>query len=158
MLRRRTLALGLLVAPTLLSGCRGDRILRIQSIPEGATVRLDDRVIGRTPLEISFDHYGQRRLALYEIGHRTYSEPLIIKAPWWARFPVDILTEVILPLGIDDVREVEIDLVRDTGSEAEVATEEFLDHAKRARAGESLVGVPLAGQLDPEAAEAVPSP
>ena len=138
--------MGVLAAVLALTGCRGDRTLRINSIPEGATVRLDDQVIGVTPIEVSFEHYGQRRLALYETGYRTYSEPLIIKAPWWARFPADLLTEVILPLGLDDVREVEIDLVADTGSEAAVAIEAFLEHAQRARDGESLVGVPLAGR------------
>ncbi len=133
-----------------LSGCRGDRLLRIDSVPRGAVVRLDDRVIGVTPLEVPFQHYGQRRLALYSEGSRTYSEPLILNAPWYARFPVDILTEIILPLGLDDVRELRIDLVADAGFEAEVATDEFLDHAKRARAGEDLVGVPLAGQAPRE--------
>lgn len=124
-------------------------MLRIDSVPRGAIVRLDDRVIGITPLEVPFQHYGQRRLALYSEGSRTYSEPLLLKAPWHARFPLDILTEVILPLGLDDVRELRIDLVADAGTEAAVATGEFLDHAKRARAGEDLVGVPLAGQAPP---------
>lgn len=132
-----------------LSGCRGDRLLRIDSVPSGAVVRLDDRVIGITPLEVPFEHYGQRRLALYSEGSRTYSEPLVLKAPWHARFPIDILTEVLLPLGLDDVRDLRIDLVADAGTEAEVATDEFLDHAKRARKGEDLTGVPLAGQSPP---------
>lgn len=133
---------------TTLAGCRGDRILRIDSIPQGAEVRLDDELVGLTPVEVDFEHYGQRRLGLYRIGYRTYSERLPIEAPWWARFPVDILTEVIVPLGLDDVREVRVDLVADTGREAEQAIENFRDHARRARAGESLVGVPLAGAED----------
>ncbi|MFT5733691.1 MAG: hypothetical protein ACJAZN_002391 [Planctomycetota bacterium] len=133
-------------AAVLLSGCRGDRILRIESIPPGATVRLDDHVIGRTPLEIDFEHYGQRRLALYKATYRTYSEPLELLAPWWARFPIDLLTEVILPLGLDDVREKVIVLTVDAGeTEATVATQEFIEHAVRARSGDKLEGVPLAG-------------
>lgn len=139
-----------------LGGCRGDRLLRIDSVPRGAVVRLDDRVIGVTPLEVPFKHYGQRRLALYSEGSRTYSEPLVLKAPWHARFPIDILTEVILPLGLDDIRELRIDLVADVGTEAEVATDEFLDHAKRAREGEDLKDVPIAGQAPP--VEVVESP
>lgn len=140
----------------LLSGCRGDRILRIESIPPGATVRLDDRVIGRTPLEIDFEHYGQRRLSLYKETYRTYSERLDLRAPWWARFPIDLVTEVLLPLRLDDVREQRIILSADVGeSEATVATQEFVEHALKARAGDMLEGVPIAGgaALEDSAAE-----
>lgn len=129
----------LLALASLSLGCRGDRILRIESVPPGATVRLDDQVIGRTPLEIDFEHYGQRRLALYKTTYRTYSEPLILRAPWWARFPVDLLTEVILPLGLDDVRETRIVLAPDAGeAEATDATQEFIENALRARSGDRL--------------------
>ena len=113
-------------------------------------MRLDDRVIGVTPLDVEFQHYGQRRLALYRTGYRTYSEPLALNAPWFARWPVDMLTEVILPLGLDDVRTMRIDLVEDTGAEAAVAIQEFHDHARRAREGESLIGVPIAGDEEPD--------
>jgi hypothetical protein len=139
-----------------LASCRGDRILRIDSVPPGATVRLDDKVIGRTPLEIDFENYGQRRLSLYKATYRTYTEPLVISAPWWARFPVDLLTEVILPLGLDDVRETRIVLVADAGEvEATVATHEFIEHALRARSGDELEGVPLAGESSEGPQEAV---
>ncbi len=147
---RRVLgALALMASALGASSCMGDRILRIESDPPGATVRLDDRVIGVTPLDVEFLHYGQRRLALYRTGYRTYSEPLALDAPWFARWPMDMLTEVILPLGLDDVRTMRIDLVEDTGSEAAVAIQEFHDHAERARDGESLKGVPIAGEDEP---------
>ena len=142
-LARRCAVLATLLAT---AGCRGDRLLRIETVPQGATVRLDDRVIGRTPLEVDFEHYGQRRLSIYKETYRTYSEPLVLKAPWWARFPTDLLTEVILPLGLDDVREHRFVLVPDVGEiEATVATQEFMEHAMMARGGDTLEGVPIAG-------------
>ena len=145
-----------LALASLLAGCRGDRILRIESVPSGATVRLDDQVIGRTPLEIDFEHYGQRRLALYKATYRTYSEPLILRAPWWARFPIDLVTEVILPLGLDDVREARIVLAPDAGEpEASSATEEFLDNALRARSGDRLDGTSAGEASAPLSAEPV---
>lgn len=146
----RGVAAGLLLAVG--ASCVGERVLRIESEPPGATVRLDDRVIGVTPIEVEFLHYGQRRLALYRTGYRTYSEPLKLKAPWFARWPVDMLTEVIMPLGLDDVRTLKIDLVEDAGSEAAASIEEFEEHARRARSGDLLEGVPIAGQ-DPEESE-----
>ena len=148
---RRVLgALALAAAALGASSCVGDRVLRIESDPPGATVRLDDQVIGVTPIDVEFQHYGQRRLALYRTGYRTYSEPLALNAPWFARWPVDMLTEVVLPLGLDDVRTLRIDLVEDAGTEAEVAIQEFHDHAGRARDGESLEGVPIAGEEGPD--------
>lgn len=138
------------------SGCVGDKVLKIDSRPTGASVRLDDTLVGVTPLELPMEHYGRRRLALYKEGYRTYAEPLTLDPPWWARFPVDIFTEVLLPLGLDDVREIEIDLVADTGTEARAATADFMDHALRARAGEDLRGEPIAGAAKAKAPEVVP--
>jgi len=132
-----------------LAGCVGDKVLEIDSRPTGASVRLDDTLVGVTPLELPLEHYGRRRLALYKEGYRTYSEPLRLDPPWWARFPIDIFTEVVLPLGLDDVRTIEIDLVADTGSEAQAATAEFRVHALRARAGEDLRDEPIAGEVGP---------
>ena len=60
-----------------------------------------------------------------------------------------MLTEVVLP-GLDDVRTLRIDLVEDAGTEAEVAIQEFHDHAGRARDGESSEGVPIAGEKGPD--------
>ena len=137
------------LAASGLSGCVGDKVLKIDSRPTGASVRLDDTLVGVTPLELPLEHYGRRRLALYKDGYRTYSEPLRLDPPWWARFPIDIFTEVVLPLGLDDVREIEIDLVADTWTEAQVATKEFRLHALRARAGEDLRDEPIAGEVGP---------
>lgn len=142
--RPLTVAVPLLGA-VLAASCVGERELVITSIPEGAVVRLDDRIVGLTPLEVPFRHYGTRRISVYREGYRTFSEPLKLRAPWYARFPMDILTEVILPLGIDDVREINVDLVADTGDEAKTATDEFAEHAAKARRGESLMGEPIAG-------------
>ncbi|MEM6675721.1 MAG: PEGA domain-containing protein [Planctomycetota bacterium] len=150
-LRRLTLAVALLAVA---AGCRGDRLLRVESTPPGATVRLDDVVIGRTPLEVPFGHYGRRRLSLYRPGYRTHTESLELKTPWYARFPIDVFTEVLLPLDIDDVRERDILLVPDTGAEAAPATEEFIVHALLARDGDELLDVPIAGTSDDEGDEA----
>ena len=140
---RRWAAIAL--AGATLVGCRGDRLLRIESMPPGATVRLDGEIVGRTPVSIPFEHYGRRRLALYRPGYRTHTEALKLDPRWWSRFPLDILTEIVIPLGIDDVRERKIALAPDTGERAAPATEEFIEHALLARSGDPLVDVPGAG-------------
>lgn len=107
-------------------------------------------------MELDFEHYGQRRLALYKTTYRTYSEPLILKAPWWTRFPIDLVTEVLLPLGLDDVRTKRIVLTPEVGEvESTVATQAFIEHAIRARSGDLLEGTPVAGE-EPEAPSSAP--
>ena len=76
-----------------LAACQTERTLQIDSVPQGALVRLDDELIGRTPLVYEFFHYGTRRVTIYLDGYRTTSVPLDLKAPWYAYFPVDLVSE-----------------------------------------------------------------
>ena len=124
----------LLVAAVALAGCRGDRVLTLTSTPPGATVRLDDESVGVTPLDVPIDHYGTRLLTLYEPDSRLYSEPVELVAPWWTRFPVDILTELLLPIQLDDRQRVHVSLLPASGEEAEPITASFVEEAIRVRA------------------------
>jgi len=103
---RLLLLLGLLAA-----GCRAQRTLEITSDPPGAEVRLDDQTIGLTPVRVSFEHYGTRRLTFYLPGYRTSSRRIRLRPPWYGRFPLDLASEVLLPFGIRDRRHVHQDLV-----------------------------------------------
>ena len=102
----------LLVPPLLAAGCRTQRYFQITSTPPGAQVRLDDEAVGVTPVRVPFEHYGTRRVTFYLPGYRTASQRIHVKAPWYARFPLDLVTEVILPLGLTDRRKVHQDLVQ----------------------------------------------
>ncbi len=88
------------------------RTLEITSDPPGAEVRLDDSKVGLTPVSIPFEHYGIRRVTLYKEGFRTHSEQIELGPRWYSRFPLDLVTEVLIPLGIDDRRRHHIDLVQ----------------------------------------------
>jgi hypothetical protein len=94
----------LALALPLLGGCRTQRTLVLTSEPPGAEVRLDDESVGRTPVKVPFEHYGTRRVTFYLAGHRTVTTQLELAPRWYARFPVDLVTEVLLPLGLDDRR------------------------------------------------------
>ncbi|MFT5052475.1 MAG: hypothetical protein ACI8QZ_003908 [Chlamydiales bacterium] len=102
-----------LAAWLALAACAPQRILTVESYPPGAVVRLDERVIGRTPLDYPFDHYGQRRITLYLPGYRTWSRRLELSPPWHARFPIDIVTELLIPIGLRDQHEVWVVLEND---------------------------------------------
>ncbi|MDA1264880.1 MAG: PEGA domain-containing protein [Planctomycetota bacterium] len=119
-------------------GCRTKRTLIVDSVPEGALVRLDEEVIGTTPLRHEFTHGGRRRVSIYHPGHRTWSQVVDLEMPWYARFPMDVLTEVILPLGIDHEFAFEVPLVRDTLEESSdaPAIEGYLTRARALWAAE----------------------
>lgn len=95
-----------------LTGCRTHRYLEISSTPPGAQVRLDDQAVGVTPLRVPFEHYGTRRVTYYLPGYRTSSRRIHVDPRWYGVFPLDILTEVLLPLGLTDRRRVHQDLVQ----------------------------------------------
>ncbi|MCP3915075.1 MAG: PEGA domain-containing protein [bacterium] len=135
------------------SGCTTKRVLAIESSPPGAIVRLDEKVIGRTPLEHPFQHYGQRRVTLYLPGYRTWSESIDFAPPWHARFPLDVVTQVILPLGLDDRQALDIELSPDDGVRGDPDLEAFIQRAQERRRRELR-----RRERDAERAESGPPP
>lgn len=110
--RRVGSALLAALAPVVLfaSGCAAERTLIFTSEPPGASVRLDDEMVGVTPCEVSFLHYGTRRVTYYLEGSRTRSILVDVRAPWYGRFPIDIVSEVLLPIGWVDRKRIHVEL------------------------------------------------
>lgn len=88
-----------------------ERTLAVTSDPQGAAVRLDDERIGETPVRYEFHHYGVRHATLRADGYRTHSERIGLKPPWYGRFPLDIVSEVLLPFGWKDRRHLHAELL-----------------------------------------------
>ena len=86
------------------SSCAAKRILHVDSNPPGASVLFNGEPIGQTPLDHEFLHYGVIRLSVQLDGYHTHSEEVEFAPRWYSRFPVDILTEVLLPFGWVDRR------------------------------------------------------
>jgi len=103
------------VALTVSGGCATQRKLVVTSTPPGALLRLDDTIVGSTPYEISYDAYGTRRITLYKQGYATASQQVVLDAPWYLSFPIDLVTEVLIPIGWKDIRSVEVPMERDVG-------------------------------------------
>jgi len=96
-------ALLLLGALALLgAGCAAERTLRVTSDPEGAEVWIDGQLAGTTPVTIEFFHYGTRRLVVRRPGYGTATLRVPLEAPWYARFPIDLFSEVLFPVGWED--------------------------------------------------------
>lgn len=86
----------LLLLPLLCTGCVR-RTISIITEPPGALVWLNDREVGRTPIEVEFLYYGTYDVRIVKDGY----EPLITSgkadAPLWDMVGIDLAAE-LLPL------------------------------------------------------------
>ncbi|MCH7603279.1 MAG: PEGA domain-containing protein [Planctomycetes bacterium] len=86
----------LLLLPLLCTGCVR-RTISIVTEPPGALVWLNDREVGRTPIEVEFLYYGTYDVRIVKDGY----EPLITSgkadAPLWDMVGIDLAAE-LLPL------------------------------------------------------------
>jgi len=86
-------ALGSAVIVSALGGCVR-RTMTITSEPPGALVMLNDREVGRTPVEVEFLWYGDYDVRLSLDGH----DPLVtkgkVRSPLWDTIPLDIFAEM----------------------------------------------------------------
>ena len=91
----RCLAILGLGAATLVAGGCVKRTLSIESEPAGALVWLNDREIGRTPVEVEFLHYGTYDVRLELDGYETLSTVGRADAPWWDVVGPDFVAELL---------------------------------------------------------------
>jgi len=90
------------VIPCLcLPGCV-ERKLTITSEPEGAVVVLNDQEMGKTPLTIDFQWYGDYDVILRKPGRQTFSGGKRLHAPIWQWPILDFVSEVLLPITLRD--------------------------------------------------------
>ena len=99
----RTRAAVALLCVASATGCV-ERTLVIESDPPGAEVRLNGRAAGETPARVPFRHYGVYDVELRKEGFETVRAAEEVLAPWWARFPLGVFTELVWPGRIRDVR------------------------------------------------------
>jgi hypothetical protein len=86
--------MGLLLAGLLLGGCV-QREITITSEPSGALVHLNDREVGRTPVDVPFTFYGTYDVRLERSGYEPLWTRQQAKAPWWDYPGPDLLAEAV---------------------------------------------------------------
>ena len=121
------------VTALALSACVAQRELTVSSDPPGAEVRLDEEHVGFTPVEIPFTHYGKRRVTLYLDGYLSRSDVIDLKPPWYGRFPLDIFTEVLIPIGWKQHEQHHVLLERGSGKIPAPDLRDVLDRAEAMR-------------------------
>ncbi|MBI5366881.1 MAG: PEGA domain-containing protein [Planctomycetes bacterium] len=103
------LALVALLACAGLSGCV-DRKIEVESDPPGADVWVDGKHLGKTPIAIPFTYYGGRDLRLEKEGYQSIRVLHSTTPPVFEYFPVDLVSECIIPFNLHDVKSLRFDL------------------------------------------------
>lgn len=86
------------------------RELVIKSDPPGATVFINGRDSGKTPLTKQFDFYGSREIVLRMEGRESVRKVVSPGVPWFEFFPLDFFFEIIFPLTLRDRHEYSLSL------------------------------------------------
>lgn len=93
-----------LVAAALLLGATGctSRGITITSIPEGAEVSINRRVVGKTPIRVAFTHYGTYRLELRKDKYQLLVREETINPPVYGYDPVAAVADNLIPARLND--------------------------------------------------------
>jgi hypothetical protein len=142
------------VATLAAPGCV-QRRMTIRSNPPGALVYVDDYQVGAAPVSHDFVYYGTRKIRLVKDGYETLTVRQPFPIPWYQYFPLDFVTENLIPWEIRDERVVDLAMA----PAASIPPESVVARAEQARlASGSLPPVdapkviPLPGASQPVAA------
>ncbi len=120
----------LLVLP-LTCGCVHRR-MTIRSDPPGAQVLLEGEPIGFAPTSTNFDYYATREITLVKDGYETLTTLQKVRTPWYQRFPLDFISDNLLPFRVTNRHEFTYKLHR-KDEEKDRRTQDILDRANTLR-------------------------
>jgi hypothetical protein len=159
-MRRALFVVAIVVAMLAAPGCV-QRRMTIRSNPPGALVYVDDYQLGTTPVSHDFVYYGTRKLRLVKDGYETLTVRQPFPLPWYQYFPLDFVTENLIPWEIRDERVVDLAMA----PAASVPPESVVARAEQARLASGslppvdiprVVPLPAAGQPVPAPPPAIP--
>ena len=131
----RLLALGMVALCAV--GCV-QRRMTIRTNPPGALVYIDNYEIGTTPVSTDFIYYGKRQIRLSKPGYETLTIEQPIPAPWFEWFPLDFISENLVPGEIRDERELTYQLV----PQRMIPPQEILNQAEQLRQNAQAAAAP----------------
>ena len=85
--------------------------MTVRTNPPGATVSVDNQVIGTTPAASSFVYYGTREFRIEKDGFRTETIRRRFNPPWYEWPGLDFLSETLYPGELRDERIIDVTLV-----------------------------------------------
>ncbi len=132
-----TTLVSLLLLALATPGCV-ERILVVRTQPSGADVYINGQKAGATPLEYAFDFYlpmdiELRKYDADEGGYRAVHLVKDPKIPWHQYFPLDLVTEFLVPWPIRDVHYVDVELqpTRIFGEQEQQELEQKVEEIRR---------------------------
>ena len=153
-------SIAILLLAVAAAGCV-QRRMTIRSNPPGALVYVDDYQIGTTPVSHDFVYYGTRKIRLVKDGYETLTVRQPFPIPWYEYFPLDFVSENLIPWEIRDERVVDLAMAPAAATPPEVV----VARAEQARlaAGSLPPAVPAAAvspsvSAAPAAGQPVPAP
>ena len=151
---RRLACFGLLLILVLGLGCDCiDRRFVFESDPPGSIVYVNGNLIGPSPGDMPFTYYGTYRFVYQRDGYETLTVDEKINPPWYEFFPLEFITENLLPFTVRDIRYIQHPL----GPIVIVPPEEILRRADEMRAkGQSIGTAPVTVPLNPPGVTPVP--
>lgn len=117
-----------------LTGCVRRR-MTVRTSPPGATVSIDNQVVGSSPAATSFVYYGTREVRIEKDGYRTETIRKKIRPPWYQLPGVDFVAETLWPGEIRDERIIDVELVPKTPEPTENLIERADSLRTQSRAG-----------------------
>lgn len=119
--------------------------MTIRSNPPGAVVYVDDYEIGTTPVSANFTYYGTRRIRLVKNGYETLTVMQPVSVPWYEFFPLDFVSENLVPGKVRDNRTFDYQMV----PQRVVPSEELLGRAEGLRRQTRGSGVVQSSSVTP---------
>jgi hypothetical protein len=133
---RWTIAAGL---AGLAAGCVEQRYV-VTTDPPGAIVLRNYQQIGAAPADDHFVYYGKYHFTIIKDGYETLQVDEVIKTPWYEYFPLDFVSENLVPWKIRDVRRFHYHLEPARTPN----TAELLNRAQELRMKGQSIGAPAA--------------
>jgi hypothetical protein len=127
-MRRNAWLLGVALAAGLSAGCVERRFV-VTSDPPGALVLRNHEPIGAAPADDHFVYYGRYHFTLIKDGYETLQVDQVVASPWYEYFPLDFISENLVPFQIEDVRRFHYTLTPLQG----VRTDELLNRGQMLR-------------------------
>lgn len=88
--------------------------MTVRTNPPGATVSVDNQVIGTSPAASSFVYYGTREFRIEKDGYRTETIRRRLNPPWYEFPGLDFVSETLWPGELRDERIIDVQLVPQT--------------------------------------------
>lgn len=152
--RMRAPFLAITLAATLVAPGCVQRRMTIRSSPPGALVYVDDYELGTTPVSHDFVYYGTRNIKLVKDGYETLTVRQPFPVPWYQYFPLDFVTENLLPWEVRDERVVDLAMV----PAASVPAESVVARAEQARLAAGSLPPASQPQVVPIPTQPIPAP